>query len=671
MFEGWARVWIGMGLSAILCACNQGVEVRVSKQVTEPGAAYGGEAPSVEEMDGISEEIQDDVVQNPEGPVSEPNLFYHLAITEIFYDPVTLPDAAGEWFEISNLGKAPIPMDELEIRTPLGKTVLSMKASLLPGGIALISRFPYPSATPYGLIPDVVSAEFMLPNTKGFVEIRINDKLLDRVEYGGALGFPDPSGASLSLDNGAYSTDLNDDGANWCPGRDEYAPNEYGSPGEPNPHCDQFLVPPVGELGGTDEGGGEESSGGEEGGTTPGEEGGTTEEEGGEEGSDDWWEDDWSWSEDEGGTEEEEDEGGEQGGEGGGWEPPDWGLGSANQIVISEIQADPQSAPDEKGEWIELTNLSDWNVDLRGLTILDNASFHVIKGEQAVFLKANGTVVLARSTDMSENGGMAADYAYGGLVLNNSGDTVTLADGDNILDQVAFGEENGMPGVTGVSMSLDSGAFGVATNDDPQNWCPSSETYGWGDGGTPGILNPPCISDSGVSFPSGPYENLVITEIMYDPSAVVDTKGEWLEIYNPGPGTVDLRGLTLQDAADSHVIAAAEPLNVGSGEYVVLARNGSTAQNGGVVPIHVYGKLTLNNPGETLTLSYDGTLIDQVVYGGTEGTPEAKGASLMLFSAGKPSNTSNDSSFNWCVSAGSFGSGDKGSPGQDNGNCAN
>jgi hypothetical protein len=153
---------------------------------------------------------------------------------------------------------------------------------------------------------------------------------------------------------------------------------------------------------------------------------------------------------------------------------------------------------------------------------------------------------------------------------------------------------------------------------------------------------------------------LAITEIMYDPSAVVDTKGEWLELYNPGPGTVDLRGLTLQDAADSHVIAAAEPLSVGAGEYVVLARNGSVAQNGGVEPIHVYGKLTLNNPGETLTLSYNGTLIDQVVYGEAEGTPEAKGASLMLFSLGPPSNIANDNSFDWCVSTGSFGSGDKG-----------
>ena len=285
-------------------------------------------------------------------------------------------------------------------------------------------------------------------------------------------------------------------------------------------------------------------------------------------------------------------------------------------------------------------------------------------------LKPNGTIVLCRSTDMSENGGVAADYAYGGLVLNNSGDTVTLADGDKILDQVSFGEENGMPGVTGVSTSLDPDAMTVFENDSPSNWCPSSNTYGWGDGGTPGQWNPPCVSDTGTVFPDGPYADLVITEIMYNPSAVVDTKGEWVELYNPGPGNVDIRGLTLSDASDSHLIASATPLTIKQGEYVVLARNGSVSQNGGVTPLHVYGKLTLNNPGETLTLSHDGTLIDQVKYGESEGTPEATGASLMLkTNSMPPNNYENDSASDWCVSASAFGDGDSGSPGAENGSC--
>jgi hypothetical protein len=120
------------------------------------------------------------------------------------------------------------------------------------------------------------------------------------------------------------------------------------------------------------------------------------------------------------------------------------------------------------------------------------------------------------------------------------------------------------------------------------------------------------------------------------------------------------------------LIAAATPLTVSSGAYVILARNGSTSQNGGVTPLHVYGKLTLNNPGETVSLSYDGTLIDQVQYGDAEGTPEATGASLMLKTgSGTPNNSNNDNGSNWCVSGSAFGDGDLGSPGAANGLCGN
>ena len=87
-------------------------------------------------------------------------------------------------------------------------------------------------------MPDAIASKLLLPNTQGFVEIRIGDTVLDRVEYSGTKGFPDPSGASLSLDNGAYSIDENDVGSSWCVGQLEYAPNELGTPGMPNPHCE-------------------------------------------------------------------------------------------------------------------------------------------------------------------------------------------------------------------------------------------------------------------------------------------------------------------------------------------------------------------------------------------------------------------------------------------------
>ena len=342
----------------------------------------------------------------------------------------------------------------------------------------------------------------------------------------------------------------------------------------------------------------------------------------------------------------------------------------ADALVISEIQFNPQAASDEDGEWIELTNTSDWNVDLRGITILDNASFHVISSESAVILKAYGTIVLARSDDFSLNGGIFPGYHYGGLVLNNSGDTLTLADGDMILDQVSFGEEFGLQGMVGSSVSLDPEATSVVANDIPGNWCPASDTYGWGDGGTPGEKNPPCLAEGATDEPSGPYGSLYLSEIMYNPSAVLDTKGEWVEIHNPTSEDVDIRGLSFADGSTSHMMVSAEPLWIPAGGYGVLSRNGSPSYNGGVTPLHVYGSITLNNPMDSLSLSYGNTVIDSVFYGVELGYSEAVGSSLQLKSSGMGSANSNDSPGDWCLSSTPFGAGDLGTPGSANSPCS-
>ncbi|HIA04535.1 MAG TPA: lamin tail domain-containing protein, partial [Myxococcales bacterium] len=49
--------------------------------------------------------------------------------------------------------------------------------------------------------------------------------------------------------------------------------------------------------------------------------------------------------------------------------------------------------------------------------------------------------------------------------------------------------------------------------------------------------------------------DLVITEVMFNPVQVIDSKGEWIELYNTTNKSIDLRGLTLQDAGtDPHLI---------------------------------------------------------------------------------------------------------------------
>src|SRR5687768_16730010 len=57
---------------------------------------------------------------------------------------------------------------------------------------------------------------------------------------------------------------------------------------------------------------------------------------------------------------------------------------------------------------------------------------------------------------------------------------------------------------------------------------------------------------------------LVITEIMPDPSKVADASGEWFEIYNAGSDAVDLLGYKIASfLADAHTIGSSVSLPAG------------------------------------------------------------------------------------------------------------
>ena len=76
-------------------------------------------------------------------------------------------------------------------------------------------------------------------------------------------------------------------------------------------------------------------------------------------------------------------------------------------------------------------------------------------------------------------------------------------------------------------MILDNSSLDSSSNDSASNWCTSGTVYGDGDFGTPGSANDGCstVVDIGVG-------DLVITEIMWDPTKVADFRGEWIEIFN-------------------------------------------------------------------------------------------------------------------------------------------
>ena len=166
------------------------------------------------------------------------------------------------------------------------------------------------------------------------------------------------------------------------------------------------------------------------------------------------------------------------------------------------------------------------------------------------------------------------------------------------------------------------------------------------------------------------YGDLLITEIMYDPSAMSDTDGEWFEIYNHSSAGVNLQNLVLErNGTNRHVIT--DSLILSPGSYFVFARTDSAAH---ATNQYVYGSaITLPNTGAVLSISNQdtqtgpGALIFSVDYSDA-GFPSGSGVSIILgpsmFNAAEAILGSS-----WCISASEYGNGDLGTPGSANDPC--
>ncbi len=176
------------------------------------------------------------------------------------------------------------------------------------------------------------------------------------------------------------------------------------------------------------------------------------------------------------------------------------------------------------------------------------------------------------------------------------------------------------------------------------------------------------VSNAAFSIAAPAPAALVINEVMMDPDAVSDSRGEWFELYNPGGSGVDIDGWTIRDdGSDSHVISNGGPLVVPAGGYLVLGRNGSKNRNGHYTADYVYSSFTLaNTSDEVVLVDGMGTEVDRVNYTGSSPWPSPTGASMELISAALDNNVGGS----WAVAVargGSYtGNGDLGTPGAAN-----
>lgn len=143
---------------------------------------------------------------------------------------------------------------------------------------------------------------------------------------------------------------------------------------------------------------------------------------------------------------------------------------------------------------------------------------------------------------------------------------------------------------------------------------------------------------------------VVISEVMADPAAVPDDRGEWFEVHNRGAAPVQLRGWRIASGNDSPVTIG--DVVVPAGGRVVLARR--AANNGGVTAAWEYGSaISLANGSDWLALRTSaGATVDSVAWSST-----TVGASRARADTGAAK---------WSTSTAVFGAGDRGTPGLPN-----
>lgn len=100
---------------------------------------------------------------------------------------------------------------------------------------------------------------------------------------------------------------------------------------------------------------------------------------------------------------------------------------------------------------------------------------------------------------------------------------------------------------------------------------------------------------------------LVITEIMANPSAVDDSVGEYIEVYNPGLAAVDLSGYRIvsRSGSSTEQVTIASGVTLASRAYGVIAARSSTTRNGGVTAIAEWGGTAIQLSNSTSATAPD------------------------------------------------------------------
>jgi hypothetical protein len=272
-------------------------------------------------------------------------------------------------------------------------------------------------------------------------------------------------------------------------------------------------------------------------------------------------------------------------------------------VLINEVAWAGTSAS-SSDEWIELHNTGSETIDLTGWRLTDGGDINIVLDD----LLPPFSFYLLERTDDSTVSDISADRVYSGN-LNNRGETLLLKDPhDNVVDS-ANGDGGGWPAGDNdppASMERRGG------KDIPGNWGTFTGYHGVGrdaDGnrirGTPRTTNSLFFPTPAPTWIPG---KVVINEVLmkphYDWQGIggVDTNDEYIELYNIGPSSVNLKGWILDDIPDGGSSPFTLPARLlRSGEYTTFFKTKT--------------RIALNDSGDTVRLlAPNGRLLDEIQY---------------------------------------------------------
>jgi Lamin Tail Domain len=168
-----------------------------------------------------------------------------------------------------------------------------------------------------------------------------------------------------------------------------------------------------------------------------------------------------------------------------------------------------------------------------------------------------------------------------------------------------------------------------------------------------------CCLYGAITMVSG---NIVITEIMRNPSQASDANGEWFELYNTLNRGLNLRNWVVRDEEGDRFVIDRNLIIPARG-YVVLGNSNNTRLNGGVILNYVYNRtlFALRRNDQMSLFNANNRRID-IVNWGAGGFPDQPGRTIEL----RDATLDNNFGPNWCLANKRYGAGDRGTPGAAN-----